>query len=266
MHIRQTLLALYAAFLIKVCSAYVPIGARKQLARAITDDVTFQAFCSGHVPFVCVENALSFDTIAGIRQDASCLQSAGLGATSGVTSKTAGIRQGVHQIWLQSPGAPPLQALVGNLDSRKELLSLTETIRQQLCMKDRVLPPEYVELSYLLYEKGAFYKRHVDTTVKRDERTSERCVSLILYLGDPSLDERPWDHVRDGGALRIYGNSAFSIEGRFEDEHDAGQFADICPMPGTLVLFDSAVVDHAVLTTHRCRSAIVGWFGAEIVA
>ena len=98
MHIRQTLLALYAAFLIKVCSAYVPIGARKQLARAITDDVTFQAFCSGHVPFVCMKNALSFDTIAGIRQDASCLQSAVLGATSGVTNKTAGIRQDAHHI------------------------------------------------------------------------------------------------------------------------------------------------------------------------
>jgi len=66
MHIRQTLLTLYAVFLIKVCSAYVPIGTRKQLARAITDDVTFQAFCSGHVPFVRMENALSCDTMAGI--------------------------------------------------------------------------------------------------------------------------------------------------------------------------------------------------------
>ena len=42
------------------------INRSQEATRAITVDVTFQAFCSGHVPFVCMKNALSFDTIAGI--------------------------------------------------------------------------------------------------------------------------------------------------------------------------------------------------------
>ena len=119
---------------------------------------------------------------------------------------------------------PPLQALVGNLDSRKELLSLTETIYDSSCASNiGSCHLNTSSLAIYFMRKGRFtndtstqlsnamkvssnvvsYKRHVDTTVKRDESIFECGVSLILYLGDPSLDERPWDYVRDAGALRI---------------------------------------------------------------
>jgi 2OG-Fe(II) oxygenase superfamily len=246
-------------------------GNNQLLPKTLSCNVAFKAFCNGHLPLVCIENAISEEAIAGLLQDASCLQSAGFGAPSGVVSKTRDIRQGVHQIWLQSPGTQPLNALVGNLDSRKGLHALVESIRQELCTKGRQrdLAPEYSELSYLLYDKGSFYRRHVDTSVRltSDGRDHERCVSWLLYLGDPTLhtlDQRPWDCQLDGGALRIYGSDDFSFNGGLEadtiDQVD-DFLVDISPNPGTLVLFDSAMVPHEVMTTHRPRSAIVGWFG-----
>ena len=98
---------------------------------------------------------------------------------------------------------------------------------------------------------------------------NKRVLSLLLYLGDPTvhtLDQRPWDCQLDGGALRIHGSDDWN----FNDGLDADRvdqvgdvLVDISPHPGTLVLFDSGVVSHEVMTTHRPRSAIVGWFGRK---
>ncbi len=232
---------------------------------AITTNVAFQSFCRGNKHIVCIEDALSEETISGLRQDASSLRAAGFGAASGVASKFAlqNIRHGVHQIWLLSPGSPSLQALVGSIDSRKELQRLMETIRQELCNDDRILPSEFVELSYLFYDEGSFYKKHIDTIIQREEKGYERCVSLILYLGDPSFDESVWDCELDGGALRVYNSDHVKVDDvNFVVNRDDGH-ADISPSPGTLVLFDSAVVSHEVMATYRSRAAIVGWFGKE---
>ena len=71
-------------------------------------------------------------------------------------------------------------------------------------------------------------------------------------------DDRPWDVKVDGGALRIYTSE--------EETSTRGALAqdsfDIAPTPGTMLLFDSAVVPHEVLETHRNRLCVVGWFGA----
>ena len=236
---------------------------------AITTNDAFETYCRGgdHIPFVCIEHALSEDFIASLRHDASSLRASGFGATSGVASKVdvQNIRHGVHQIWMQSPGSPLLHALVGNLDSRKELQRLVETIRQSLCNEDRVLAPEFVELSYVFYDEGSFYKRHIDTTIRRNGKNFKRSVSIILYLGDPNFDKQAWHCESDGGALRVYNDEGFKVEDvlqRFDVNSNDG-FADISPNPGTLVVFDSAVVPHEVLTTYRSRTVIVGWFGEE---
>jgi Rps23 Pro-64 3,4-dihydroxylase Tpa1-like proline 4-hydroxylase len=250
------------------------------LPSALAYNVAFKAFCNGEFPLVCIENVISEDDLAGLRHDASSLRSAGFGAPSGVVSKTSDIRQGVHQIWLQSPGTQPLlNALVGQIDCRRRLVGLVDAIRHELsthsCRRDVV--PEYSELSYLLYDKGSFYNRHVDTSARltsegqQRDHHHERCVSLLLYLGDPTFntfDQRPWDCSLDGGALRIYESDKSSshdgvMEGDIIDQMSGScdGFMDIAPNPGTLVLFDSQVVPHEVMTTHRPRSAIVGWFG-----
>ena len=64
-------------------------------------------------------------------------------------------------------------------------------------------------------------------------------ISFLLYL---TPDD--WS-AADGGQLRV-----------FEEEVPR----DVVPDPGSFVLFDSAAVPHAVLTTRRERLAIVGWF------
>jgi predicted 2-oxoglutarate/Fe(II)-dependent dioxygenase YbiX len=208
------------------------------------------------------------------------------------------IRRGVHQIWLKTcQDSQPLTTSLGNVSARQSLYKLVEALRMDLesgsssATPDdqpqpdnhgnyhhrRVLPSHLTELSYLSYRPGAFYKAHVDRIASResvnhnDKKNYDRCVSWLLYLGDPSIDldddhnddgwdedhscaNRSWDPLRDGGCLRIYHDD--------DDVGDGGttQYTDITPHPGTLILFDSATVRHEVLVTNRPRSCVVGWF------
>ena len=125
----------------------------------------------------------------------------------------------------------------------------------------RLLPNHLTELSYLSYSPGAFYRQHIDCIAGKD-RKYRRCVSLLLYLGDPDEEHhRDWDSDRDGGVLRIYHHD-YSNNTSSVAQHS---FTDVPPNPGTLVLFDSAVIPHEVLETHRSRVCVVGWFGTPIV-
>ena len=71
-----------------------------------------------------------------------------------------------------------------------------------------------------------------------------RSLSLLLYL---TPDD--WDPVADGGHLRIH--------------HPRGGGIDVPPMPGSLVIFDSASAVHEVLVTRRERTVIAGWLHEE---
>jgi len=70
-----------------------------------------------------------------------------------------------------------------------------------------------------------------------------RAVSFLVYLNEG------WKST-DGGALRIYGSR----------ENEQERHVDVQPEAGTLVMFRSDTVAHEVLTTHRRRQCIVGWF------
>ena len=71
----------------------------------------------------------------------------------------------------------------------------------------QLLNPQMIELSYLSYYPGSFYKRHIDTFTSNNR--SKRVVSFILYLGGDSTssgdESSSWCLETDGGALRIYG-------------------------------------------------------------
>ena len=194
------------------------------------------------------------------------------------------IRRGVHQIWLSSPSdsdssSNPLQnVFCGRIDARQSLLrqmqQLTCAIQQtasvsvaiggngetdnKYTMLNPAIPPE---LSYLLYEPGSYYQKHVDLIQKRKkgtDREHERVVSMILYLGHDQDEERAYDQTRDGGSLRIYGGDNDAKNGA---AYDVQAFQDILPLPNTLVLMDSATVSHEVLETlSRSRICVVGWF------
>jgi SM-20-related protein len=89
------------------------------------------------------------------------------------------------------------------------------------------------EFHYTMYEKGSFYKKHLDQFM--NDKT--RAYSMIMYL---NLD---WQET-DGGELCIY--------------HDDSQ-QTISPQNGKCVFFKSSELAHEVLTTNVPRLSITGW-------
>jgi hypothetical protein len=199
---------------------------------------------------VCLPRVVSSDTISSLQFDVKALKLMGFGASAGIASKhDTTTRRNVHQIWLQSPAGRPPEYFAGNMDARKVMMTYLDSIRQHLSDDKEPLPFELTELSYLWYDPGASYIRHVDAFADSESKRFRRKVSLILFLGDPTND-RLWDPVVDGGALRLYINDSAGKEGHH----------DVAPTPGTLMLFDSSSIPHEVLETHRTRACIVGWF------
>lgn len=89
------------------------------------------------------------------------------------------------------------------------------------------------EFHYALYEKGSFYKKHLD----QFKNNNSRKYSMIMYLNN---DWQP----EDGGELCIYQNSTQQ---------------KISPNNGKSVFFKSADLEHEVLLANRPRMSITGW-------
>lgn len=89
------------------------------------------------------------------------------------------------------------------------------------------------EFHYSLYEKGAFYRKHLD----QFQDNSSRQFSLISYLNCE------WE-IADGGELCIY--------------HE-NNIQKISPTNGKTIFFKSNELVHEVLTTQKQRLSITGW-------
>lgn len=89
------------------------------------------------------------------------------------------------------------------------------------------------EFHYACFEKGNFYKRHLDQ-FKNDE---SRKFSVVTYLNED------WTEA-DGGSLVLYLPAG--------DLH-------IQPKWGTTVIFKSELIEHEVLPANRNRDSITGW-------
>ncbi len=89
------------------------------------------------------------------------------------------------------------------------------------------------EFHYALYEKGAFYKKHLD----QFRNNKNRAYSMIMYLNTG------WQEA-DGGELCIH-----------HDDH----IQTIAPRNGKCVFFKSSELEHEVLCTHQPRLSITGW-------
>jgi SM-20-related protein len=89
------------------------------------------------------------------------------------------------------------------------------------------------EFHYSLYEKGSFYKKHIDQFQGNDSRK----YSMIMYLNDE------WEAAH-GGELRI---------------HHEDRMEDISPVNGKSVFFRSNELEHEVLVSHKPRMSITGW-------
>jgi SM-20-related protein len=89
------------------------------------------------------------------------------------------------------------------------------------------------EFHYALYEKGSFYKKHLD----QFKNNTSRAYSIIMYLN------ADWQE-KDGGELVLY---------------HADHIQTIAPMNGKCVFFKSSELEHEVLITHQPRMSITGW-------
>ncbi|EOD07869.1 hypothetical protein EMIHUDRAFT_125026, partial [Emiliania huxleyi CCMP1516] len=106
-----------------------------------------------------------------------------------------------------------------------------------------------VEATFVVYEPGCFYRRHVDSLAGVDPAGSGgRAYSFVVYL----TGEQPWQ-PSDGGALRVFCDA---LGEEVEEE--------VLPAAGLLVLFDSKRVSHEVMPTRRQRTCLVGWFREEV--
>jgi SM-20-related protein len=82
------------------------------------------------------------------------------------------------------------------------------------------------EFHYTLYEKGSYYKKHLD----QFQNNGSRQYSMILYLNED------WQ-LADGGELCIHNNNSFQ---------------NIAPVK-------SSELEHEVLITNKARLSITGW-------
>nr|WP_068887550.1 2OG-Fe(II) oxygenase [Pedobacter panaciterrae] len=89
------------------------------------------------------------------------------------------------------------------------------------------------EFHYTLYEKGSFYKKHLDQFQNNDSRK----YSMIIYLNTNWI-------LADGGELCIH-----------HDDH----LQNISPENRKGVFFKSDELMHEVLLTHQPRMSITGW-------
>ncbi len=92
------------------------------------------------------------------------------------------------------------------------------------------------EFHYALYEKGSFYKKHLD----QFQNNKRRAYSMIMYLNSE------WQSA-DGGELCIY-----------HPDH----LQTVAPENGKCVFFKSSELEHEVLLTNQPRLSITGWLKA----
>jgi SM-20-related protein len=90
------------------------------------------------------------------------------------------------------------------------------------------------EFHFTVYEKGSFYKKHID----QFKHNKDRAYSMIVYL-NPN-----WEKA-DGGELCI---------------HHEKNLQYISPENGKVVFFKSDVIEHEVLISNTERISITGWF------
>ncbi|MGI0116119.1 2OG-Fe(II) oxygenase [Zooshikella sp. RANM57] len=126
--------------------------------------------------------------------------------------------------------------LDGRSKTQLVLLDFLEAFRLNL-NEQLWLGLDEVECHYAIYDKGSFYKRHLDAFNGHETRV----VSVVFYLN------KDWQEV-DGGSLKLY--SAKDIQA----------VSTVLPERGTCVCFMSSEIPHEVLPSFRSRMSIAGWF------
>ena len=119
--------------------------------------------------------------------------------------------------------------------SQSHYLNFMQKLQEQL-NHQLYLGINYYESHFAIYEKGAFYEKHIDAF----KGGKNRVITTVYYLNDA------WDE-KDGGELIMY--------------NEENQYINtIMPLANTLVIFLSEKFPHEVLPANKPRLSIAGWF------
>jgi Rps23 Pro-64 3,4-dihydroxylase Tpa1-like proline 4-hydroxylase len=134
------------------------------------------------------------------------------------------------------------------------LYDILDNLRNTLdtTMSSTKLDPNLMELCYVYYPQGGYYRRHCDAVP--NSASTLRKYSLLLYLNPPT-----WDPNTNAGQLRLHFDGGDDVTTNVEPN-----YIDIDPIGGTLVLFKSELIPHEVLNTYAERYAIVGWYNRHV--
>jgi hypothetical protein len=138
--------------------------------------------------------------------------------------------------------------------------NLRTTLDTTISSSSSKLDPKLMELCYVYYPQGGYYRRHCDAVP--NSASTLRKYSLLLYLNPPS-----WDPITNAGQLRLHFDGREDDDDNFPPGGDVGKepnYIDIDPIGGTLVLFKSELIPHEVLNTYAERYAIVGWYNRHV--
>lgn len=178
--------------------------------------------------FVVLPGWLAAESVAALRAE---LPSGG--SLEGL--QRAGVGRGGERRVLDAVRGDWIRWLDGSSPEQQRFLQHMETIRLDV-NRALQLGVFEVEAHFALYPPGSGYERHLDAF----QGDNPRRLSAVLYLN------RDWV-ATDGGELVL-----FDAEGR--------EIRRILPEGGTLVLFLSQQVPHAVLPATRWRASIAAWF------
>lgn len=179
--------------------------------------------------YAIVDDFMDTATVQALAHHAQTLKSKGLmhKATTGL-SKTLSELRGDFIHWIDSASASPIE---------QTYLEVMGTLQQAL-NQAFYLGLFELESHFAIYPDGAGYHKHLDQFIG----TEDRKITCILYLNEA------WQEA-DGGQLRMYMGTK-----------ETGEFIDILPQGGRLVVFVSSDFLHEVLPSKRERIAITGWF------
>lgn len=137
--------------------------------------------------------------------------------------------RGDEVLWLEPDTSPAVAALFEHYEALREAVNAS-TFAGLFDWEGH----------FAVYPPGRGYRRHLDRFRDDDRRT----LSTVLYLN------ANW-HPDHGGALELWSPDAPA---------EAPPDATVAPKAGTLALFWSDRIPHAVATSHTPRWSIAGWF------
>ena len=181
--------------------------------------------------WLAVPDFVDSETIAALRDECRQFAANGMFREAAVGNKVN------HKIRPEIRSDEILWLEAGGNAGRQRCLARFERLRLALNRQLQLGLFEF-ECHFSRYAPGAFYRKHFDQF--RDD--GRRRLSCVLYLNEN------WER-EDGGELRLYVGASKS-----------GEFEDVLPVGGTLVLFLSERFAHEVLPAKRERLSLTGWF------